>query len=415
MLDSLTVTSPPGTCNTPTYDSKILEEMITNTGRSVDDISQHHKILLVFLRHTGCVFCQEAIRDIFDIYPVMMQLDTVAIFVHMETPNFFSKYLEELPEERLKDFVRVYDKDNRFADAFKVVNEASLGYQNITRGIELLVTRGIMVKSVHARDGAVLTRKPAVFLIEKGDIVHEFRVGAAHEKPDYLSVIIDPQFEGRASEATCCDMKAMGTSDGVLFNVTKKEIDDKKPKPKSRRTKSLTFSSQCLPVFSDMDFMSYDAHDVGLAMRDTRQRRYIKLYAAKIYCTETVLFWETVEIQYKNAIKRSVRAEMAEKIFVQFFDPNSLHGINVTDVLKNKITNKYKQEGADNDLFEDMIIEVEATLLREIYTRFMESDLYKKMCTKYLKPTKESKSTCNTPRTPITPNIEFTETTFTEN
>ncbi|MDV7393380.1 hypothetical protein RZS08_18550, partial [Arthrospira platensis SPKY1] len=69
------------TTTTPIED--LLQEMITNTGNSVLDLSKQKPVLLVFLRHFGCTFCREALEDISQKRASIEANGTQIVFVHM--------------------------------------------------------------------------------------------------------------------------------------------------------------------------------------------------------------------------------------------------------------------------------------------------------------------------------------------
>ena len=41
-----------------------IEEMKTNAGRTVAEISDNQPAMIIFLRHFGCTFCREALAEI---------------------------------------------------------------------------------------------------------------------------------------------------------------------------------------------------------------------------------------------------------------------------------------------------------------------------------------------------------------
>ena len=73
--------------------------MKTNTGESVANLVAQSPILLVFLRHLGCVFCKEALSDLKRMKDKISELGTKIVLVHMadnqEAALFFKQYKVE--------------------------------------------------------------------------------------------------------------------------------------------------------------------------------------------------------------------------------------------------------------------------------------------------------------------------------
>ena len=44
-------------------DLEILEAIFTNKGNDLASIAEQNCVMLVFLRHFGCIFCREALDD----------------------------------------------------------------------------------------------------------------------------------------------------------------------------------------------------------------------------------------------------------------------------------------------------------------------------------------------------------------
>jgi hypothetical protein len=174
-MTSRRLSTPVTTAEQYIVNTDILGSMFTNTGQCVRDLSMTHKIMLVFLRHTGCVFCEEAVKDVADIYPVLLQFNTLAVLVHMEEPSVFQEYLREYKNPIIYSFQSVHDKHNIFADAFGVVNELSLSPSVLKRSVALMLAKSSLRKDFLPKEGATMSRKPALFILENGQIAHEFR------------------------------------------------------------------------------------------------------------------------------------------------------------------------------------------------------------------------------------------------
>lgn len=99
----------------PNIRKEVMAQMRTNIGTDLLKESQEQPVMLVFLRHFGCMFCREALSDISKRKDTIQELGTKIIFVHMsdnETAvKFFKKY-------KLYDIPHISDPDCRYYAEF---------------------------------------------------------------------------------------------------------------------------------------------------------------------------------------------------------------------------------------------------------------------------------------------------------
>ncbi len=160
--------------------------MVTNQGADLLSLSQDSRILLVFLRHFGCVFCKEALEDIRNIESELRDQGVQVVFVHMgeeaEADLFFEKY-------KLAHMPRIASPDQAYYKQFQ------LGRGRASQLASFRVfLRGFEAASKGHLPGAVLGdgfQMPGVFLVSKGRVVFEYRHSTAADRPDYLQIAAD--------------------------------------------------------------------------------------------------------------------------------------------------------------------------------------------------------------------------------
>src|SRR5262245_15276946 len=90
--------------------SAALDRARTEDGRSLLELSRGSPVLLVFLRHLGCIFCREALTKLAGLRATIEANGTRLAFVHMGSPEeagpFFAGF-------GLGDVPRVSDPDCR--------------------------------------------------------------------------------------------------------------------------------------------------------------------------------------------------------------------------------------------------------------------------------------------------------------
>lgn len=100
-----------------------LKGYVTNTGVSLAELSAERPVLLVFLRHTGCPFCQEAMADVRANREVFAEKGVVPCFVHQgEEGDAMQAFFER---SKVGDVARIADPERELYGLFDVA-EGSL-------------------------------------------------------------------------------------------------------------------------------------------------------------------------------------------------------------------------------------------------------------------------------------------------
>ncbi|RME96870.1 MAG: AhpC/TSA family protein [Bacteroidetes bacterium] len=167
-------------------DQTILQEMRTNQGNNLWELSQQHPVLLVFLRHFGCTFCREALADIAQKRKDIEASGTQVVFVHMTenktAERYFSRY-------ELQGVEHISDPECHFYAAFGLVKGTFtqlFGLHSWIRGFQSAVLEGHGVGFRQLGDGFQM---PGVFVIHQGEIKDGFIHKLASSRPDYLNLV----------------------------------------------------------------------------------------------------------------------------------------------------------------------------------------------------------------------------------
>jgi len=157
----------------------------TNLNRTLKEASQESAVMLVFLRHFGCVFCREAMLDIGKRKEEWKAKNINVILVHMsdeETANVhFEKY-------GVAGFENVSDPSCSLYSMFGLGKgrvSQLFGLKNFIRGFETTV-KGIPIGLRQIGDGFQM---PGVFLLRNGNIMDSYIHSSAADRPDYESLI----------------------------------------------------------------------------------------------------------------------------------------------------------------------------------------------------------------------------------
>jgi len=164
-----------------------LESAIVDNGESVYQMSLEKPILLVFLRHFGCIYCREALIDLKDLSTSIKEKNVIPILVHMSDTETANKYLLDYGLEGVH---QISDPKCALYSKFGLVQGKMgqlFGLKVWTRGFEQMAKRNPF--SLNKVGDAL--QMPGVFFVSKGKVTSMFVHHSIADKPDYLSIIND--------------------------------------------------------------------------------------------------------------------------------------------------------------------------------------------------------------------------------
>lgn len=137
-------------------------------------------VMLVFLRHTGCMFCREALQDISRVRSKLEGKGVKIVLVNLSDEDSLISLLEKY---NLQDLMVIQDKERRLYQYFKL---------NEFRAIQLLnpkiIFRGIgalMNKNFQSKPTGVAKQLSGMFLIYEGKVIKTFYQVLPSDRPDY--------------------------------------------------------------------------------------------------------------------------------------------------------------------------------------------------------------------------------------
>ena len=165
----------------------LLAESVTNTGLSLAELSEVQPVLLVFLRHSGCLFCREALADLSAAREAITNNGTRMALVHMGTASAFEAFTAQYG---LSDVPALADPSRRLYRGLGLKRarlSQMLGWRVWWRGLHSFLAG----HHPGALDGDA-TQMPGVFLIHHGRVVRHFHPSHAAERPDYIALSQKP-------------------------------------------------------------------------------------------------------------------------------------------------------------------------------------------------------------------------------
>ena len=160
---------------------EIIQGMVTNSGRSLLELSFEHPVMLVFLRHFGCVFCREALSDIAQKRDSIEEKGARIVFVHMAENDIAHEYLKKFGLEVVP---HISDPECRFYSAFGLTKgtfSQLFGLQVWMRGFSAGMLTSYAAGS-HLGDSFQM---PGVFVIMDGKVREQYIHKMVSDRPDY--------------------------------------------------------------------------------------------------------------------------------------------------------------------------------------------------------------------------------------
>ncbi len=161
---------------------EILEAIYTNKGNDLKQLCYTNRVLLVFLRHFGCTFCRESLKDLSDLKNSFAENKIKLVFVHMAEDRIADAYLTHY---QLDDIEHISDLDMSLYEYFGLQK----GTYRQLYGLKVWM-RGITLNYGLQTDENLgnFQQMPGVFLIENGSVANSFVHKTAADKPDYLEI-----------------------------------------------------------------------------------------------------------------------------------------------------------------------------------------------------------------------------------
>jgi len=156
----------------------------TQYGHTIPEMSQQHPVMVIFLRHFKCTFCQEAMQDLARYREAIISRGTHLCFVHLATDEkaeaFFSQY-------GLADLPRISNPSAELYHAFDLDHGNWIqlfGPKVILRFIHAGLIKGNMI-GIPEEDSFQM---PGIFLLEQSEITRTYRHTTAADRPDYVAL-----------------------------------------------------------------------------------------------------------------------------------------------------------------------------------------------------------------------------------
>lgn len=168
----------------PFMKESILQTAMTHRGERMLDLSNDRPLLLVFLRHSGCTFCREALTALGADRSRIERLGTRIVLVHMSDPDVAEANARQHGLDGI-DLVASNDQALYWAFGLRRGRFYQLfGPKVWWRGFVAGVLRRVGIGGLDG-DGYQM---PGVFLFSRGRVVRAYVHRSAADCPDYVAL-----------------------------------------------------------------------------------------------------------------------------------------------------------------------------------------------------------------------------------
>jgi peroxiredoxin len=171
----------------PTY-TRVINEVVEREGWTLESLSNETPILVVFLRHLGCIYCRESLSELRRLRTQIEANDVRIVLVHMGSDSEARNLLAAFG---LDDLIRFSDPERRLYDAFgleRTTMSRLLAPTSVVSMIKAGIRSEIPLRRAMGRVVGDALQMPGVFLLHKGRIADDYRPENLSQRPDYLEL-----------------------------------------------------------------------------------------------------------------------------------------------------------------------------------------------------------------------------------
>lgn len=166
-----------------------IRDLKTSVGKSVWDLSFTRPQLVVFLRHTGCTFCREALSDLERQRPEIEQAGCGIVLVHPSSQKCGDDMIEKY---HLDDLPHLSDIQCRLYRQFGLEHAA---FTQLF-GLKVML-RGFVAAVLHGHGFGKLQgnafQMPGAFLVHRGQFLRGYQHSQACDRVNYARFVRDAQ------------------------------------------------------------------------------------------------------------------------------------------------------------------------------------------------------------------------------
>lgn len=322
---------------------------IAHTNYSVLQLSQHHRVCLLFIKWLGCPMCASTITDIAKLLPTCIKMNTIPVICAQEDEITVTQYLQTMfPHDPIvKHMLFVANISKSIQKEFELKNDSLQNHIKALPKCLPLVLQGHKMQ-LPGKSVANAMVEFALFLVQQFKVTRKWKNTSsdASARPDYGIFLVDANAQQDLQQVA--QLKTMFPQLQQTVRQWKAQLN------------------------GENEFATVEE-----VMNDTKKRSIFKAFAVNEYCVENVQFVEQVQ-EYKKQQVAEKRASMAKEIVQSYLVEDSFMELNVTNACKDNVQQQLLIGGATEHLFDKIVNEMYMTVLADLFRRFKNSELHAK-------------------------------------
>jgi hypothetical protein len=336
--------------------NEIFEKMKVQNGKSINELSQDHRLLLIFIKFFGCPLCMELIEKVGIHLKSLLLSNTyknfliyrIPVIVHQENEETAKKYFKESKDLNIN--IIFYAKLENLED------QQMLGIKSASL---IAHTKGFLQKdnlsAMFYKDRRLSVGKDIINIMSQFSVICYYKNHIMNQivwenfkkRLDLFLIISDPKFG---------DVRSQVFKKSILDYFEGLEITDE-------ISKKLTIKN----VEEDEKKETIKQNSLFEKLKDSKFVAYFKSYLTKQYATELILFYFEV-LSYRNINDNDELKESFEYIINTFIKKYSDMELNVTEKKINDILS-IDTSLISNETFDDILLDVQF-MLNDQYLSF---------------------------------------------
>lgn len=162
---------------------RILKQMLTTKGQSLSQLSTQQPVMLIFLRHLGCMFCKETLSELKKIKHKIDDLGIKIVFVHMAEEEVASSFLKNY---QFDDDAHICDPDAFYYSEFGLAQgdfKQLFGFSSF-----LGMGRAAVKGNMPSKKIGDPQQMPGIFMVKDDKIIKSFIYKSVADYPDYVAI-----------------------------------------------------------------------------------------------------------------------------------------------------------------------------------------------------------------------------------
>ncbi|KAL9641699.1 hypothetical protein ABK040_013203 [Willaertia magna] len=273
--------------------------LIQPSGYSILNLSQKHRLLLVFIKFKGCPLCQKVMEDLSHCLPNFLKLNVIPVICHQEDEEKMTNFLKELNLLSVK-----VSKEDLYGFG---IEEASIGHHVKMTGAVLKTMvkekRKLHLPSLREMKTMNLLSSFGMLMIEDGVVMSDAcYVYKLWVRPDYGKLIVKLHNNLKANSnpedfvsnllllypnLKEMMMKARDPNQSGLITILNNNNNNGE-----EEAISATIGATCSSSYNNEEAI----REYQKVMGNNMLRNYFKAFLINRFCVELLLFIEQVEL-----------------------------------------------------------------------------------------------------------------------